>query len=277
MELVNQVVAVGSLDWSKHEEDFRLLAVNVSLRRQIESMRAATVLARQGLGHLAVSFVRPALEEVLYLGFFASLTREESQELFSALGVWDSTRSLLAQRAHVGDEVMRSLWYPPGFLDSVETKRAETADALKDLRGRHRWSGGRVPSAAWIAEMSGKKKLYDYLHAATSRSLHFSAGEVMRQGWGHPAGKVVTDKREFREHLASFALDQLWRLHVECWGVTAPFWEDAGVGGDETINFEDTEPLLNRLIELGKVPLVHAHEWNLRPPNRRPHQGNSSG
>ncbi|MFF3896860.1 DUF5677 domain-containing protein [Streptomyces sp. NPDC001812] len=276
-ELVNQVVAVGSLDWSKHEEDFRLLAVNVSLRRQIESMRAATILARQGLGHLAVSFVRPALEEVLYIGFFASLTREESQELFLALGVWDSTRSLLAQRAYVGDDVMRSLWYPPGFLDAVEAKREETADTLTDLRRRHRWSGGRVPSADWIAERSGKKELYDYLHAATSRSLHFSAGEVMRRGWGNPAGKVVTDKREFREHLASFALDQLWRLHVECWDATAPFWEDAGVGGDGSVNFEDTEPLLNRLLKLGKVPLVHAHEWNLRPPDHRPHQGNSSG
>jgi Integrase core domain len=40
----------------------------------------------------------------------ASLTLEDSQKLFLSLGNWDSTRSLLAQLAYVGDEVLKTLW-----------------------------------------------------------------------------------------------------------------------------------------------------------------------
>ncbi|MFE0463729.1 DUF5677 domain-containing protein [Kitasatospora sp. NPDC058965] len=265
IELANRLLEVGDLKWSEVVADYRRLAVNACLRRQIESMKAATILARQDLGHLAVSFVRASLEDVLYLGFFGSLPLEDSQELFLLLGNWDATRSLLAQRAYVGDDVMKDLWYPEGFLDSAETKRDEVRASLKDLQKRYKWSGGILPAADWIAERAGKKELYDYLHAATSRALHFSAGEIMRRGWGHPSGRITTNKPEFRSHLASFALDQLWRLYVESWDATSPFWESAGVSGDDSLSFSDTEPVLNRLLSLGKVPLVHTHEWNLTP------------
>ncbi|MFF4305514.1 DUF5677 domain-containing protein [Streptomyces sp. NPDC001601] len=265
IEIADRLIDVGDLKWSEVEADYRRLAVNACLRRQIESMTAATVLARRDLGHLAVSFVRASLEDVLYLGFFGSLPLEDSQELFLLLGNWDATRSLLAQRAYVGDDVMKDLWYPEGFLDAAELKRGEVRSSLKNLQKRYKWSGGILPAADWIAERAGKKELYDYLHAATSRALHFSAGEIMRRGWGHPSGRMTTSKSEFRSHLASFALDQLWRLHVESWDVTSSFWESAGVSGDDNLNFSDTEPVLNRLLSLGKVPLVHAHEWNLTP------------
>lgn len=88
-------------------------------------------------------------------------------------------------------------------------KRESVKAQLRALRQRHNWSGGTLPSAEWIAERADKRDLYDYLHAATSRALHFSAGEIMRRGWGHPYGRITTDQPEFREHLASFALDQL--------------------------------------------------------------------
>jgi hypothetical protein len=72
-----------------------MLAVNVALRRQLESIRGAAVLARQDRGHLAVAFVRASLEDVLYLRFFASLALEDSQKLFGLLSDWDMTRGLI--------------------------------------------------------------------------------------------------------------------------------------------------------------------------------------
>jgi hypothetical protein len=265
IEIADRLVAVGDLKWTDVEADYRLLATNVALRRQLESLRSAIILARQGFGHLAVSFVRASLEDVIYLGFFVPLPLEDSQKLFLLLGNWDATRSLLAQRAYIGDESMKTLWYPVGFLDAVQLKRNEVRAQLKKLQKHHKWSGGDLPSAAWIAEKAGKKDLYDYLHAATSRSLHFSAGEIMRRGWGHPSGKMITNKPEFRAHLASLALDQLWRLYVETWEVTLPLMEAAAISSDDSSGYTDMEPVLNRLLVLGKVPLVHAHEWNLAP------------
>lgn len=256
---------MGDLKWVDVEADYRLLAINVALRRQLESIRSAVILARQDLGHLAVAFVRASLEDVMYLSFFVSLPLEDSQKLFLLLGQWDTTRSLLAQRAYVGDDVMKELWYPTGLLDAAQLTRDEVRSQLKELQRHYRWPGGELPSSAWIAEKAGQKDLYDYLHAATSRSLHFSAGEIMRRGWGHPSGKIITDKPEFRAHLASFALDQLWRLYVETWEVTLPLMEAAAISSDGILSFVDMRPVLSRLLDLGRVPLVHAHEWNLTP------------
>jgi hypothetical protein len=85
----------------------------------------------------------------------------------------------------------------------------------------------------------------------------------MRRGWGHPSGKLITDKPEFRAHLASFALDQLWRLYVETWKVTLPLMDAAAISSDDSLGSVDMKPVLSRLLALGRVPLVHAHEWNL--------------
>lgn len=265
IDVAGRLLAVGDLSWAAVEADYRLLAINSALRRQMESMRAATVLARTDLGHLAVAFVRASLEDVIYLGFFTSFDLADSQKLFLLFGNWDATRSLLAQRAYVGDDVMARLWYPEGFLDAVEVKRDQVRAELKVLQKQYKWGGGDLPSGAWVAERAKKKDLYDYLHAATSRALHFSAGEIMRRGWGHPSGMMSTDKPEFREHLASFALDQLVRLYTETWNVAMPLIEAAGVDSDNELSWENIEPVLSRVFGLGKVPLVHAAEWNLTP------------
>jgi hypothetical protein len=134
IEVAGRLVAVGDLKWVDVDADYRLLAINVALRRQLESIRAAVVLARQDLGHLAVAFVRASLEDVIYLSFFVSLALDDSQKLFLLLGNWDMTRSLLAQRAYVGDDVMKELWYPTGFLDAVQLKRDEVRSQLKELQ-----------------------------------------------------------------------------------------------------------------------------------------------
>jgi hypothetical protein len=264
-DVAARLLVIGELDWAAVAADYRLLAINSAVRRQLEGIRAAVLLARQDLGHMAVAFVRASLEDVMYLGFFLKLDLEDSQKLFKLLGNWDGLRSLLAQRRYVGDEVMARLWYSEAFLKAAAEAQERTKIELKELQKRHKWSGGIVPAGDWIADQAGKRDLYDYLHAATSRAVHFSAGEIMRRGWGHPSGKIITDKPEFREHLTSFALDQMWRLYVETWMVTMPLLEKAGISSDDSLGSDEMEPVINRLAALGKVPLVHAHEWNLTP------------
>jgi hypothetical protein len=53
-----------------------------------------------------------------------------------------------------------------------------------------------LPWGAFSTGIGTPRDLYDYLHAATSRALYFSAGEIMRRGWGHPHGRMTTDKRK---------------------------------------------------------------------------------
>ncbi|MEU7794855.1 DUF5677 domain-containing protein [Micromonospora tulbaghiae] len=267
--LADRLFVLGGIEWSAVEADHRLLAINAAFRRQLESIKAAVSLARLDLGHQAVAFVRAALEDVMYLKFFLDLDRARSQRLFSLLGRWDGLRSLLAQRAYLGDERMTKLWYEIEFLDAAETQRSKTREELKELRKEYGWSGGLLPSGEWIAERAGQRPLYDYLHAATSRALHFSAGEIMRRGWGNPAGEVVTDEPEFRHHLAEFALHQLVLLFFETWTIVDDT-KAAGITVADNVEAVEVDAVVQRIAALGQVPLVHAAEWNLTPNGPSP-------
>ncbi len=79
-DLADRLFEIGDIDWSDAMEgDLRLLAVNAAFRRQLESIRAALVLCREGLGHLAVGYVRSSLEELMYLSFLHQMDRDDAQ------------------------------------------------------------------------------------------------------------------------------------------------------------------------------------------------------
>lgn len=274
--LSERLFRIGRLDWDAvMDSDARQLALNHAFRRQLESIQAAVLLNRSDLGHLAVGFIRPALEEFMYLTFLLDLDKAKAQRLILIFGRWDGIRSLQAQRSYVGDEVMESLWYPREFLERAPVENDEVRSILKELQKEFGWAGGLLPTGAWIAERADQRPLYDYLHAASSRALHFSAGEVLRRSWGTPGESVVTDKPEFREHLADFALHQLVLLFFELWSVLEEHMDSAGIELDPQIDEVEIDEVVARIATLGQVPLVHAAEWNLTPdgPLRPPSSG----
>jgi hypothetical protein len=261
-----QVFVIGDLSWDAAWADVRRIAVNYILRRQFEALDATVVLVKAGLGHLAVGFVRPALDELLWMLWVKDLSKRDAQDLLMTMGRSDGIRSLMAQRVYLGDAVMQELWYPVVFLDAQEQQLAPVKQKLTDFRKQFSWSGNPLPNASWLSEQSGRKDLYNYLHAAASRALHFSMGEVMRNGWGEPGGKLVTLKVEFREYRTSFALDQLPVLFLETVLACHDFLEDAGISQQEDEELlEKVSVATKTLSELGRVPLVHAREWNLTP------------
>ncbi|QOC94354.1 DUF5677 domain-containing protein [Micromonospora craniellae] len=261
-----QALIIGDLTWDAAWPDLRRIAVNYILRRQLEALDATVVLAKVGLGHLAVGFVRPALDELLWMLWVKDLPQQDVQNLLMAMGRSDGIRSLLAQRAYVGDAVMQELWYPVTLLDAQEQQLTRVNDELAKIREQFNWSGRPLPSASWVAKQTGHKDLYDYLHAAASRALHFSMGEVLRNGWGEPGGKLVTLKPEFREYRTSFALYQLPLLFLETADACHEFFEHAGITEleDEALE-KQILAAAQALGKFGRVPLVHAHEWNLTP------------
>jgi hypothetical protein len=272
IDAVDHLTIVGNLEWSAVESDYRLLAINHVLRRQRESIQAAIALSRTGLGHLAVTFVRPAVEERIWINYLSSLDLTTSQELVDLMGKYDVIRSLVAQREYIGDDAMRALWYPQGFVDAQEKALQKITAALKALGKLKGWNGA-LPASSWVAKEAGLTRDFEYLFAATSRAVHFSAGEIMRRGWGTPGGIMITDKPEFREHVANFALDQLWRLYMDTMSAGKDLLDRAGLSSDPAVVAGDFTSAVNHLLTFGKVPLVHAAEWNLAhegPLSNRP-------
>lgn len=263
---MKQALIIGDLAWDTAWSDLRRIAVNYILRRQLEALDATVVLAKVGLGNLAVGFVRPALDELLWMLWVKDLPQRDVQNLLMAMGRSDAIRSLVAQRTYVGDAVMQQLWYPVAFLDAQEQQLTRVKDELAKISEQFKWPGRPLPSASWVAEQTGHKDLYDYLHAAASRALHFSMGEVMRNGWGEPGGKLVTLKPEFREYRTDFTLYQLPILFLETVSACHKFFEYAGIieREDEALG-KQVLAAAEALGKFGRVPLVHAHEWNLTP------------
>jgi hypothetical protein len=89
VSLADRLFEIRGIEWSAVEDDYRLLAVKAAFRRQLEGIKAAVLLARQDLGHLALASVRAALEDVMYLKFFFGLDQTASQRLFLLFGSWD--------------------------------------------------------------------------------------------------------------------------------------------------------------------------------------------
>lgn len=269
---IKKMTVVGDMRWETGWADLRRIAVNYIIRRQLDALDATVMLARNNLGHLTVGFVRPALDELLWLSWVKDLPIEKSQQLLMLMGSSDAIRSILAQRNYVGDPVMQELWYPVGFLEALASKEEGYKSAITALGKELDWRGNPLPTARWVAKQSGHELLFEYLHAAASRALHFSMGEVMRNGWGEPGGKLITDKAEFRQYRTDFALYQLPLLFLETSVASGAFLADAGVieNYDESIVAE-VASTVKAMAKLGRVPLVHAHEWNLTPEGPLPH------
>lgn len=263
-ELADRLFVIGDVAWADAMDgDLRLLAVNAAFRRQLESIRATLLLSTEGLGHLAVGFVRASLEDVMYLGFLQKLKVEPARRIFLVLGQWDSFRSLLAQRAYVGDEIMHELWFTEEHLRRAEISTADLKKQLKVLGKQYGW-GGLLPNGEWVAEQAGQRPLYDYLHSATSRAVHFSAGEILRRAWGHPDGQITTSQPAFRDHLTNFALHQLVLLFFQTWALLDDSAK-AGITLSVDVEEAEVEVVVQQIAGLGQVPLIHAHEWNLTP------------
>ncbi|MGK8525063.1 hypothetical protein ACRS6B_27570 [Nocardia asteroides] len=264
---LRQGLVVGDWTWEAVASDLRLLAVNYIIRRQLEALEATVVLAKSGFGHLAGGFIRPALNELLWIDWIKDLPKAAAHELLLDLGRYEAVRSLVAQRDFVGDQMMQKLWYPVAFLDTVAGQESELKGELKK-RGEALGWGTRVsPPADWVAERTGRGPLYRYLHSATSRSLHFSMGEAMRNGWGEHRGVLTTIKPEFRSNRADFALYQLPRLFQDTLVTCDSLHEAAGIEFEVEDDGQARRILTasENLAACGAIPLVHACEWNLGP------------
>jgi hypothetical protein len=65
--------------------------------------------------------------------------------------------------------------------------RAESSDSLRSklnpLKQKYGWRRDK-PSVSQMAKACGLNEVYDYLYAATSRTVHFSPSVLFRMGWG---------------------------------------------------------------------------------------------
>jgi Family of unknown function (DUF5677) len=69
----------------------------------------------------------------------------------------------------------------------LSNRRSEISNSLlsklKPLKQKYGWRKDK-PSVSQMAKSCGLDEVYDYLYAATSRTVHFSPSVLFRMGWG---------------------------------------------------------------------------------------------
>jgi hypothetical protein len=244
------------------------LVAKTTIERQREALEGVLLLGEAGMGAICGAFIRQACEEQVWLNYLSRLEREAADDLVLAMGHSDNMRGLSAFLEFAGSEVLVGIGFTPGFAEQAAEQAAEAMTKLKNLRVTLGWPTGPVPPRiAWIAEQVDELDTIRYLFSATSRMIHFSAGEAIRYaGWFDPRDGVMHVAIPRVDHLYAFTLQNLIEMASKTLVHAFVIFARAGMDADP-----DIDPLLGlskRALAAGRVPMVAAEEYHLKASQR---------
>jgi hypothetical protein len=106
------------------------------------------------------------------------------------------------------------------------------------------------------------------LFSASSRTVHFSVGEALRNTWWDPAKPNQLFSRGRQHHEYAFALDTLIQIAMRTLAHSFKLVEGTGTAKVD-LRMEHLEPVVTRLSQLGRVPMIIPEEFNLGPLQAR--------
>lgn len=249
------------IKWDDAMGDLTLLGTRYALTRQVGAIKAAVELARANLGHYSVCFVRPAFEEFLWVMYLSTLDRRDAHDVFHAMALDDSMRQAQAADDFFRPEEMINQGFPQRFREFVDLQFDANKVDVTALGERLGWPRTRsgFPSMKWIATQVGEDKFYAYLYAATSRGVHFSAGEVLRHAWGQPGKHVDVEDVDYQVFFSDYALYELTYLFLQT-GLAAEPWHAQVLSGQSD---DECRKYLLDFAKLGRIPIMTASEYEL--------------
>jgi len=122
-------------------------------------------------------------------------------------------------------------------------------------------NGQDRPSVAWIARKTNSEALYNYLYHATSRSVHFSVGEILRNVWGH-FDNMAFDSTYFSKYWSAFSLYWGWKILAETFIVTPHQLVDfkSEELRSTKLDKEALAEVIERLSKFPPPPIITVHE-----------------
>jgi len=230
------------------------------LRRQLDSLAVALELVESNRGYAAVSLLRPACEELLWLRYFNTLPSADATSLAECLIGSRLLMDLEAQAGEVGENEMTVMGLDRA-LAGFRSKEPALRQRLKELGGRLDWpsravSAGDVPSTWFVAKATDSTKMYRFLYHATSRYVHFSAVELARRGWGHP-GRLEISADTYEPVWAAFSLS--WGTRLFGWTLQAALDALRAEGVAEPPH-DALQQAFDMITEVALVPLVTPDE-----------------
>ena len=279
---------VGQLpDMPQEERSLRRLIARALVVRHVESVGAALALQDAGLGHLGVTFVRPALDAALWARYLAMLDQDDCESLLRLLSAYEHGATLSAMQQYHGRKSLTKMGFPAAFVIGGITASRTARDELGELGDRLGWPErtGVLPPMSWLANRVDRPRTYQYLYSATSKHLHFSVSDAEKQTYGHDGVWHVRDE-DSDAYRTAFALRHLVDLFPEVLVAASELYPDdfkdePPVNGqphdedaarprsnpdeDKPAAEESLEGLFQELHDIGDVPIVIPGIYGLRP------------
>jgi hypothetical protein len=246
--------ALGAHQW-EGEFDQQLWTVlrKGCIVRQGEALSAALTLSQANLGQFAVTFVRPAYEELVWLEYL-NAHADVAPHLAKLLLQREIANNLEAQNDFIGLKAMASIGFSQKAVKQKLAGLRPVEAKLRALGSALKWrQGATQPTFAQVARHVGREREYNFLYQGTSRYVHFSGMEICRRVWGKD-GSVSITSETFSCYWTDFALYWLLRTMVELIDACSDILPDTEMDTDLSERF------LTLLNSIAPVPIITATE-----------------
>lgn len=271
--------------------DWKILAEHYqSLESEVREVAVAIPISTARLQIVAVASLAKNFEFNLYVtsqpssssSFFLQPTLRGLCEDAVAL------KYLIEQVDGVDAEVLITSWMSQQTSESIEKQenffqsnrpyqpvlsnvRAESSDSLRSklnpLKQKYGWRKDK-PSVSQMAKACGLNEVYDYLYAATSRTVHFSPSVLFRMGWGseQPDKPYTFSTSHFNGYYDSFNVFHGSYLFILLYDTIKSYYQFSD-------NFQEiVEKIKKELNEWLRWPeMITFEEMNVPKPNILPY------
>ncbi|MBZ5521734.1 MAG: DUF5677 domain-containing protein [Acidobacteriia bacterium] len=237
-------------------DSFRQLTFRAILRKQFESLTAIVELSAEGRGNVAIALLRPMCEEIIWCDYLVSLPPEDASLLLRCMAQLGIHDTFVAQKSYSEAVQMGDL----GFSEESEQRLAASArSAARDLKMLSRklgWPERKLvmPTTKYLAKVTNRLEMYNFLYHATSRVVHFSVTELMRLVWGKP-GEVRVASNFFDRYWGDFSLYWGGWIYAQTFVAISPVLTDMSTDlrQEELATFEAA---VKTLVSGGGVPIL---------------------
>src|ERR1700687_440593 len=223
--LIEKIV---SYTWAGPDsEQFFEFLQRAAVVRQKEAIEAALKMDEAGHAHFAVTFLRPAYEELIWIEYLNQHS-DVASELVSLMGFSETTKSLDAQNQYLGARVMNDLGFTQRFIKIQDAECKKREARIREIGRALGWPQDRslLPPMGWLSMKVKRERQYNFLYHATSRFVHFSQQELLRRVWGKQ-GKVDIGSTTFAAYWRNFGLYWSFYLYVHLIIVCSEAFGDA--------------------------------------------------